>query len=129
MAEIVKLQVTKRVKRTGDKEKWYKRVGQLGHHTLLLHNRNLLPRNGNLPLSAILCQYLSEQDYRSTRSSFTVHQETVRFIYSLSEGYIYKGTFSPLLSCIPAAKARPWPLLINFSGLQPPSSPIGSSLS
>ena len=47
----------------------------------------------------------------------------------------YEDTFSPLLSYIPGAlrgcqgqpSARPWPPLISSSGLQPPSSPIGSS--
>ena len=47
-----------------------------------------------------------------------------------------KGTFSPLLGYIPGAlrgcqgqpSARPQPPLICSSGLQPPSSPIGSSL-
>jgi hypothetical protein len=38
--------------------RWYKWLGQSGHRTLPLRDRNLLPRNSNLPLSAILCQSL-----------------------------------------------------------------------
>ena len=58
MAEIVKLQVTKRVERTEDKENGISESVNRGtgriNHTLPLHNRNLPLRNGNLPPSAIL---------------------------------------------------------------------------
>ena len=66
MAEMVKLQVTKRVERIEDKENGTSKSVNWGmgrtNCTLPLHDRNLPLYNGNLPPSAILYQYLLEWD-------------------------------------------------------------------
>jgi len=59
---MVKLQVTEWVKRTGDKEGGISDSVDRGtgktNRTLPSRDRSLPPRDGNLPLSAISCHFL-----------------------------------------------------------------------
>src|SRR6266568_4422688 len=58
----IKLQVTKWVKRIGDKEgnisNLVNQSTGKNNHTLPSHDHNLPPCNGNLPLSTIFCYFL-----------------------------------------------------------------------